>query len=158
MAQSRSWYHAPSFLYLNLPRRRRWLNISPPCMYSRTMYRLLLSWNHTGQNRNIWQNFYQHLITSKWQIYKSDPVRNTLRLTCFIWVQSIWCQKLRLFQHFHLTALGEKFGILDLTSQSKSHFIRLWHYSTRKYVRRLPNDWCLLILFSLSLFWLGSRL
>ena len=29
--------------YLNFPRRRRWLNISPPEMNSRTMYRLLLS-------------------------------------------------------------------------------------------------------------------
>ena len=116
MAQSRSWYHAPSVLYLNLPRRRRWLNISPPCMYSRTMYRLLLSWNHTGQNRNIWQNFYQHLITYKWQIYKSDPVWNTLRKANIFYIGSInLMSKTKIISAFSSTALGEKFGILDLT-------------------------------------------
>ena len=42
-----SWVANGLFLayaqYLNFPRRRRWLNISPPEMNSRTMYRLLLS-------------------------------------------------------------------------------------------------------------------
>ena len=102
VAQSRSWYHAPSVLYLNLPRRRRWLNISPPCMYSRTMYRLLLSWNHTGQNRNNWQNFYQH-------IYKSDPVRNTLRKANIFYMGSInLMSKTKIISAFSSTALGEK--------------------------------------------------
>lgn len=37
--------------YLNFPKRRRWLNISPPDMNSSTMYRLVLSW--CGRNSVI---------------------------------------------------------------------------------------------------------